>query len=491
MPQVFSTLLLGLVASAAAIHDPDFEMYKAKFNKNYPTIQAEQHAREAFHLSMERLELRRISLGKDAEVFGLTKFSDMTEEDFKVFLGARPPPPGSWPDVESELAANAVPAKTVDWRNGNNPTKKPAVTTVKDQGQCGSCWAFSTAETIESSWMLAGNPMYDFSPQQIASCTTTCDGCGGGWPFDAYEQVMKNTGLSSGWFTPYVQSMYEGCMDASCTEKCSIQSQLPYAKSFPFAEITGYKYATPGCTGACTDQNIDLLKSSLATKGPTSVCVNAGAWQDYTGGILTQAACGSFAYTSIDHCVQLVASYEAEDSETGQAYFVIRNSWDADWGMNGYIQVEAANTCGLADIATHPTITAKQVKPNAYFPKLDATVVEFVGAFEETAAATTHYEDPNTTGSCQSGEVDVQIQGVQGKMCSPKCAFLTHKCPTDVPAGVTAKPTCALQGEGGKYCALICSPSTDERSLRAGDSQCGTNASCKAISGTGICTYDK
>ena len=85
----------------------------------------------------------------------------------------------------------------------------------------------------------------------------------------------------------------------------------------------------------------------------------------------------------------------------------------------------------------------------------------------------------------------VQIQGVSGKMCAPKCAFLTKKCPTDVPAGVTAKPTCALQGMGGKYCALICSPSDDVRSLRAGDAQCGTNASCKAVSGTGICTYDK
>jgi hypothetical protein len=362
--QAVSTLLVaGLFASATAINDHAFENYKRKFNKNYPTIAAEQHARMAFHSSMERLELRRAALGDDAQVFGLTKFSDMTEEDFKVFLGARPPAPGTWDHVESETAEHAAPAKTVDWRNGNNPTKKPAITTVKDQGQCGSCWAFSTAETVESSWTLAGNPMYDFSPQQVASCTTTCDGCGGGWPFDAYEGIMKDTGLSSGWFTPYTQSMYEGCMGVSCTEKCSIQSQLPYAETFPFAKISGYKYATPGCTDACENQNIDLLASSLLAKGPTSVCVNAGAWQDYTGGILTQAACGSFAYDSIDHCVQLVASYEAEDSETGQAYFVVRNSWDADWGENGFIRLKmnrSPNSGGLCGIANHASYPVQQ-----------------------------------------------------------------------------------------------------------------------------------
>jgi len=126
----------------------------------------------------------------------------------------------------------------------------------------------------------------------------------------------------------------------------------------------------------------------------------------------------------------------------------------------------------------------------------DLTTVQFVGheevkeVFVAPLGAASHYEDPNA-GACQSGEEAVRIQNVQGSFCSPKCAFLTHKCPTDVPAGVTAKPTCALQSGLSKYCALICSPSTDERSLRAGDAQCGTNASCKAISGTGICTYDK
>merc|ERR1712124_225727 len=95
----------------------------------------------------------------------------------------------------------------------------------------------------------------------------------------------------------------------------------------------------------------------------------------------------------------------------------------------------------------------------------------------------THYEDPK--GGCRSDEVDIQIQGVQGAVCSPACT-LGIFCPKDVPTGVTATPTCALSdsSSGKKYCALICTPSSN-------DDQCGTNASCKSVqAGIGLCTYD-
>jgi len=95
-----------------------------------------------------------------------------------------------------------------------------------------------------------------------------------------------------------------------------------------------------------------------------------------------------------------------------------------------------------------------------------------------------HYEDPKPKG-CQSGEVNIKIQGVKGDFCSPACSGST--CPADVPTGVTAKPTCALQDSASKkkYCALICTPGT-----LAGDAQCGKNGSCKSIQSVGVCTYD-
>merc|ERR1712072_126714 len=95
-----------------------------------------------------------------------------------------------------------------------------------------------------------------------------------------------------------------------------------------------------------------------------------------------------------------------------------------------------------------------------------------------------HYEDPND-GGCGSDEQDVQIQGIAGSFCSPKCNAL-GKCPTDVPAGTQAAPTCALQDpQGDKYCALICQPNAG-----SGAGQCPSNSTCKPIQGTGLCTYD-
>mmetsp|Transcript_30757 Transcript_30757/g.53962 ORF Transcript_30757/g.53962 Transcript_30757/m.53962 type:complete len:131 (-) Transcript_30757:118-510(-) len=95
--------------------------------------------------------------------------------------------------------------------------------------------------------------------------------------------------------------------------------------------------------------------------------------------------------------------------------------------------------------------------------------------------ATTHYGDPKA--GCMSDEVAVQIQGLSGDFCTPQCS-LFKACPADVPAGVTAKPMCALQSSsGGKFCALICTPANAAN-------VCGPNASCKSISGVGICTYD-
>merc|ERR1711988_127304 len=97
----------------------------------------------------------------------------------------------------------------------------------------------------------------------------------------------------------------------------------------------------------------------------------------------------------------------------------------------------------------------------------------------------THYGNP--ADGCMPDEQSVKVQGITGDFCSPDCA--SASCPTDVPSGVTARPQCALQSTtGDKKCALICSPSTDEESLRAGDAMCG-EATCQPIQGLGICTY--
>merc|ERR1712072_1597479 len=107
-----------------------------------------------------------------------------------------------------------------------------------------------------------------------------------------------------------------------------------------------------GTEGECKSQNLKGLAAALE-RGPLSVCVNAGVWNDYTGGVLTAKACGSMGAEDQDHCVMAVGF----NTTAPTPYWIVRNSWATTWGEEGYIYLEMAkNTCGLADDATIPHV---------------------------------------------------------------------------------------------------------------------------------------
>merc|ERR1712100_504731 len=150
-------------------------------------------------------------------------------------------------------------------------------------------------------------------------------------------------------------------------------------------------------------------------------------------------------------------------------------------GEQGYIRmVRNKNQCGISQEPSYPT-GAKAAGPSPG-PSPPSPPTPPSPPSPPGPPSATHYEDPKD--GRRSDEVVITIQGVQGATCAPACTMGIF-CPSDVPAGVTAAPTCALQDSSTqkKYCALICSPSSN-------DAQCGTNASCKSIQGTGLCTYD-
>lgn len=325
-----------------------FEEFKLKFHRRYATREEEQKRKAIFFESMKRVDSRNEINGQVA--FGVTKFSDRTQDEFRVLLGSKSKTHGSKKDnikVRKPVKLADLSSTYLNWNDFG------VVTPIKNQGQCGSCWAFSSTETIESEWAMQGNGLWELSPQQIASCVSTCDGCGGGWQTDAYEYLINGTiPLASAWYAPYMQSMVTGCDGPSCTAACTfdastIESTEGYAG--PAVQISSYEWGTTPCYGACDTQDVTTLAQNLLSYGPIAVTVNAGVWGDYTGGVLTQAACGAYGYDDLDHAVQLVGLV----TNTTTPYWIVRNSWATEWGEQGNIYLEyPANTCGVADITS-------------------------------------------------------------------------------------------------------------------------------------------
>jgi len=255
-----------------------------------------------------------ILMGGEA-VFGVTKFSDLTPEEFKAMYLTYRPSNSSVPRVNVVL--DGEPNTVVDWRT------KGAVTPVKDQGQCGSCWAFSATEAIESYSFLNDGKLISLSAQQITSCDKTDGGCNGGNTETAYGYVHKAGGIETSADYPYTSG-------GGSTGICKFVSSKVAVK------IAGYKSVSRG------ESN---LKAAL-NNGPVSVCLAAEAFQSYRSGVLRSCP------GSVDHCVQAVGY----DDTSSPPYWTVRNSWATSWGEKGYIRIASgSDLCKISDDVTYPT----------------------------------------------------------------------------------------------------------------------------------------
>jgi len=340
-----------LPLAVAAISDPDWEAFKHKYKKSYSSKGEEAPRYQLFKATQTRVDHLNKLNGEPA--FGITWMADRHEEE-KYKRGHRKPK-DFVPVAPVRNFSDAVSAKAVDWR------LTEAVTPIKNQGQCGSCWAFSATEAIESQLILASGGRYDIalSPQQITSCapstgTYGCQGCNGGFTEGAYEYLKTAPGLANSFYIPYQQSLTESTDTVACPKEKVAAMDGPYMQlSGGYAAVTGYSYAVKPCTeGSCENQDLKGLAAALE-ESPISVCVNAGVWNDYTGGVLSAAACGPMGAAYQDHCVMAVGF----NATAPKPYWIVRNSWASTWGMQGYIYLEMAkNTCGVADDATIPEV---------------------------------------------------------------------------------------------------------------------------------------
>jgi len=325
MKQAILLLLCAFsIAIAAESSGNDFTQFLARYNKRY--VGSEYFKRLAI---FEQSKIKITVLNAEARAkgqntkFGLNKFADLSEEEFKAhYMGYKKSSRQIPTSATIENVAAPLPT-SMDWR------AKGAVTPVKNQQQCGSCWAFSATEGVESAWFLAKKQLLVLSPQQIVSCDPNDDGCNGGDLPTAFAYVQQ-AGLETDANYPYTSGNGNS---GTCT----------YNQGEVVATISGFKYAT-------THGNETAMQVAMLTNGPLSICVDAETWQYYEGGII-EHGCGD----DLDHCVQIVGWNT--DPTAQIPYWIIRNSWGTDWGLNGYLWVERnKDECGVSDEATYVTI---------------------------------------------------------------------------------------------------------------------------------------
>ena len=257
---------------------------------------------------------------------GVNQFSDLTSEEFKsMYVSGLKSNVGSSNCKSFSSSASNAP-DSIDWRN------KGAVTSVKDQGQCGSCWSFSSTGAIEGAWAISKNQLVDLSEQELVDCATgikyNSHGCNGGQMDGAFKFVIEHGQCADSEY-PYTSGVSQ--TGGSC-KSCSNIAHL----------------------SSCSDvkPNDQISLKAAVSQQPVSIAIEADTryFQSYSGGILDSASCG----TNLDHGV-LIVGY-GEDS--GKKYWLVKNSWGSSWGEAGYLKIarsDSTNDAGICGIAMDPS----------------------------------------------------------------------------------------------------------------------------------------
>lgn len=303
-----------------------FESYAKEHGKQYSSVEEYKMRQRIFEDKLADIKRHNQDPSQTYKK-GVNQFTDRTDEEFRRLLGYDMgiASASKAKRVESKFTytATAPLPQAVDWR------KSGVVTPVKDQGECGSCWSFATAETVESYFALATGQLAVLSEQQILDCTPNpqecggTGGCQGGTSEIAFEQIMTMGGLSSEWTYPYTSWSGNNYQCQSATSAFS-----------PVATLSDYV--------VLPSNQYDPVITSLATTGPLSVALDASAWSSYEYGVFNN--CNN-TYPDIDHGVQLVGY--GTDPQYGP-YWLIRNSWTTGWGEDGYIRLKRSDPapCG-------------------------------------------------------------------------------------------------------------------------------------------------
>jgi len=329
---LFSLIIFSLADEIAKEYDlsKSSEELFTEYSKDYNLIFSSEDLDLKFQVfKSNHLWIKELNQKYPRTKFNLNKFALFSQKEFKKkFLSSmKPILPADAPISYASTILNLP--DSFDWA-----TNKTIVNPVKDQGMCGSCWAFSTVANIEGQWgMTTGTPV-SLSEQNLVDCDHECcmyenekacdAGCDGGLPPNAYTYVVKNGGIDTEKAYPY-----EG-YDNNCRYK-------PEGKG---ASITNW-------TMVSDDES--KMDDFLYSNGPLSVAVEADMWQFYFGGVF-YLPCG----TDLDHAVLLTGwGTETDVFFRTMPYWIIKNSWGKSWGKSGYIWLErGVGRCGVNTYVT-------------------------------------------------------------------------------------------------------------------------------------------
>jgi len=321
-----ATLSLAALAALNAPAAPaSFSEWAKAHGKSYPSKEELVLRRSIYAANVAKITAHN-SANKDWKM-AVNKFSDLTGAEWKAAYtgGYRAKEKRSKNVNLTLLHETALPA-SVDWES------KGAVTPVKNQGQCGSCWAFSTTGSTESSYFIKTAKLVSISEQELVDCAGKegNQGCNGGLMDYGFQYIIDNKGICTEASYPYTAK------DGTCASKTCTKSGVT---------VTGF-------TDVPTDSQTALMTAIV--QQPISIAVEAdqASFQSYSSGVMT-AACG----TNLDHGV-LAVGYGAD---AGKDYYQVKNSWGADWGSKGYIWLARGPTyngnkgqCGIQMDPSYP-----------------------------------------------------------------------------------------------------------------------------------------
>ncbi|KAE8670667.1 A494 protein [Hibiscus syriacus] len=306
-----------------------FRVYMETYGKNYSTGKEYMHRLGIFAKNLARAAEHQML--DPTAVHGVTQFSDLSEEEFESLYTGLKGPTTATPLMDGvggeaeKLEVDGLP-ESFDWR------EKGAVTEVKTQGTCGSCWAFSTTGAMEGANFIATGKLLNLSEQQLVDCDHVCDikqkdtcdnGCGGGLMTNAYKYLIDAGGLMEESAYPYTGRR----------EECKFDPDKTAVKVANFTNIP-------------IDEN--QIAANLVHRGPLAVGLNAVFMQTYIGGVSCPIICGK---RWLNHGVLLVG-YGAKGFSIlrlgNQPYWIIKNSWGKTWGEHGYYRLCRGHAmCGI------------------------------------------------------------------------------------------------------------------------------------------------